>query len=420
MVKAFHRIVLCTLVLVAAQPALGARHGRVSIQCCRTRRSGVTKCRVRGQRACVRHHGIDLGPGTCDPDPCGGTTTTTTATSTTTTSTTATGAGHVRFLIQPLAAPAACGGPGYGTPASSPFSGEVDDGTGTNLGDLQLGCVYVGGAAAGQPGGGTPITNRAYMGGRLFADGDVAEGTQVTIAPSDDPGPLGCSRGAGPARHCLGATLTGSGCTVDDDCGGSPGTCQSDAHCYTTEPIDYAATGINGFTVCLVNIVQSDLTGTVDIATGKASYNLPLATRVYLSACPQCVAGQCNGGQNAGDACATEEGGGTSVSCLPLDRAYFGVIETNLASTTGTSSLSSDAGGVFCPGQPHPGAFGLADARGIVQHGSPAGDIRDFAPHEYIGAVTGCVPGSSNTVINQFGGLPFPLAVATRATLQVR
>src|SRR4029077_4740880 len=125
----------CTLVLVAAQPALGARHGRVSIQCCRTRRSGVTKCRVRGQRACVRHHGIDLGPGTCDPDPCGGTTTTATST---TTSTTATGAGHVRFLIQPLAAPAACGGPGYGTPASSPFSGEVDDGTGTNLGDLQL------------------------------------------------------------------------------------------------------------------------------------------------------------------------------------------------------------------------------------------------------------------------------------------
>jgi hypothetical protein len=170
----------------------------------------------------------------------------------------------------------------------------------------------------------------------------------------------------------------------------------------------------------LVDIVQHDVTGTIDIATGDASYTLPLATRVYLSACPKCVDGQCNGGQNAGDACATEEGGGTSVSCLPLDRTYFGVIETNLTSTTGTSRLSSDSGGVFCSGQPYPGAFGLADAREIAQHGSAVGDLRDFAPHEYTGAITGCVPGSSNTIINQFGGLPFPLAVATRATIQLR
>ena len=108
------------------------------------------------------------------------------------------------------------------------------------------------------------------------------------------------------------------------------------------------------------------------------------------------------------------------MSCLPLDGSYFGVIETNFTRTTGRSELPSDATGVFCAGQAHSGAFGLADARKIVQQGSPAGDLRDFAPHEYTGAITGCVPPSSNTIINQGGGLPFPLAVATRGTLQLR
>jgi hypothetical protein len=357
-----------------------------------------------------------MGPGTCDPDPCAGTTTTISAT--TTSSTTTIALGHVRLLFDSLAPPPTCGGPGYGTPASPPLSGEVDDGTGTKLDDLQLGCVYVGGAAAGQPGGGTPITNRAYAGGRTYVDGDVDEGTQVTLAASDDPGPLGCSRGVGAARHCLGApTVPGAECTTDADCGANTDTCQADPRCYTTEPLDYAT---SGFTVCLVNIVQNDVTGTVDIASGETDYTMPLATRVYLFPCPKCVAGQCGDGKNAGDTCDTTQGGGTSVSCAPLDRNYFGTIATNLVSTTGTSTLSSDSAGVFCSGQPHPGAFGLADARTITEQGSPAGDLRDFALHEYTRATTGCVPGSSNATINLAGGLPFPLAVATQATLQMR
>jgi hypothetical protein len=423
MTLALHRILAATVLLAGVQPAV-ARHSQpVRIQCCRTHPSRATTCRMRALRSCRKHHGVDMGPGTCDPDPCAGTTTTISATTTSTTAsstTTTTPLTHVRLLFDSLPGPPACGGPGYGTPASPPLSGEVDDGTRTKLDDLQLGCVYEGGAAAGQPGGGTPITNRAFAGGRTYVDGDVDQGTQVALAASDDPGPLGCSRGAGPAQHCLGATATGAECTTDADCGGNPGTCQADTRCYTTEPLDYAATGVNGFVVCLVNIVQNDVTGSVDIASGEADYTLPLATRVYLFACPQCVAGQCSGGKNAGDSCDTTQGGGTSVSCLPLDRNYFGTIATNLASTTGTSTLSSDSTGVFCPGQPHPGAFGLADARRITEQGSPAGDLRDFASHEYTRALTGCVPGSSNTTINQSGGLPFPLAVATQATLQLR
>jgi hypothetical protein len=410
-----HGTLACTLLL--AQPASARLHHRHDpIQCCHTRASGVTKCRVKTPRACRRRGGTDMGPGTCHPNPCGAPATLPTSTTTTTIP----GGQRVHLLVQPMAAPTACGGPGYGTVAASPFSGEVDDGTGTKVADLQLGCVYEGGAAPGQPGGGTPVTNRVYTGGRMLIDVEPDEGTQVTLSASDDPGPLGCTRGAGPAGQCLGPASTGSQCMTDVDCGGTPGSCQADARCYTTEPIDYTATGVSGFVVCLVDIVEHDVSGSADIATGETSLTLPLASRVYLSACPKCVAGQCNGGKNAGDSCTTSEGGGTSVSCLPLDGSYFGVIETKFTSTTGSSELPSDSAGVFCSGQPYPGAFGLADARKVVEQGSPAGDLRDSAPHDYTGAITGCVPPSSNTTINQSGGLPFPLAVATQGTMQLR
>src|SRR5262249_7828891 len=37
-----------------------------------------------------------------------------------------------------------CGGPGFSPPAAAPFSGEVDDSSGTKLADLGLGCLYSG------------------------------------------------------------------------------------------------------------------------------------------------------------------------------------------------------------------------------------------------------------------------------------
>src|SRR5439155_997999 len=55
---------------------------------------GAPKCRVKSRRACQKNGGMEAGPGTCNPDPCGGATatssTSTTTTSTSTTSTTST------------------------------------------------------------------------------------------------------------------------------------------------------------------------------------------------------------------------------------------------------------------------------------------------------------------------------------------
>ena len=66
---AFDGFLACTLLLAGAGPVSAARHD--PIQCCRTAASGATKCRVKSPLACRTNGGIDMGPGTCDPDPCG-------------------------------------------------------------------------------------------------------------------------------------------------------------------------------------------------------------------------------------------------------------------------------------------------------------------------------------------------------------
>src|SRR5690242_18116698 len=108
------------LVLASAGVAI-AGHRPDRIQCCRTRSHGAVKCRVKIPERCAATGGVDVGPGTCHPNACAATTTSTI------TPTTTTAPGHVQVLIEPLAASASCGGPGYGTPASPPLSGEVDD-----------------------------------------------------------------------------------------------------------------------------------------------------------------------------------------------------------------------------------------------------------------------------------------------------
>src|SRR5207249_459619 len=87
-----HGVLACTLLLAGAQPASTGVHD--PIQCCRTGGSGAPKCRVKSRRASQKNGGMEAGPGTCNPDPCGGATatssTSTTTTSTSTTSTTST------------------------------------------------------------------------------------------------------------------------------------------------------------------------------------------------------------------------------------------------------------------------------------------------------------------------------------------
>src|SRR5205807_1540120 len=84
---ALHGVLACTLVVAGAQPASAGLHRlRDPIQCCHTRASGATRCWVKTPRACRRYGGIDMGPGTCHPNPCGGAATTLPTSDPTTTS----------------------------------------------------------------------------------------------------------------------------------------------------------------------------------------------------------------------------------------------------------------------------------------------------------------------------------------------
>jgi hypothetical protein len=107
-----------------------------------------------------------------------------------------------------------------------PFSGTVRDASGAKLGDLQLGCTYTGGAADGVPGGGTPATTAISTGLDLRAE----------LTASSEPGRLGCTLGTGAERR---------------------------------PPI------------CIVNIVDRDVFGEIDVSTGEITLNLPLATRAF-------------------------------------------------------------------------------------------------------------------------------------------
>ena len=89
-----------------------------------------------------------------------------------------------------------CGGPGLNPSSVAPFSGEIDDGTGTKLKDLGLGCLYIGGGnALTLPG--TPLPD----GSTSILDVSGANGLQLTLAASNGTGPDTCTLGAGPGKH---------------------------------------------------------------------------------------------------------------------------------------------------------------------------------------------------------------------------
>src|SRR5437762_11468710 len=70
--------------LTAALPPRSIASTPAAIQCCRTV-GGAAKCQLKAPRACQQSGGIDMGPGTCSPNPCAGITTTSTTTTSSTT-----------------------------------------------------------------------------------------------------------------------------------------------------------------------------------------------------------------------------------------------------------------------------------------------------------------------------------------------
>jgi hypothetical protein len=321
-------------------------------------------------------------------------------------------ASPMRLLVAPAdAAPRDCGGPGYAGPSSPPFSGEVIDAGDAAIASLEEGCVYLG--------GGTILQSTSFLRrveGAFVLEVEEAEGSDVaTLLPTDAPGRLGCTQGLAASGHCAGNILGGYPCVVTADC--STGlTCVPDAQCLTTPPLDLLAGTIP---VCLVNVVREDISGTADLTTGAVSATQPLQTRIYLTTCPRCVAGLCEErSANFAEACTSPDGTGASVDCLPDYGTYLGAVDFDSMVTTDEARLAA-ADGVFCAGQTVPGAFGLADAREIVENGARTGDLHDGDSHPGRGAIAGCVLASGNPLIDDQAGLPFPLAVSYGVEVQL-
>ena len=353
--------------------------------------------------------------------------TTTSTTSSTTTSTTSTTTSTTivptKFSFTNAPGTTNCGGITSGVTfspaASAPFSGEIDSDLActAKIADLGLGCLYIGGGGATTvPPGGTPdhATNIFDISG-------------TNLVASNGTSNLNCTKGAGPGKHCIAGTNTGMACTLDSNCGGLAGSCALDANCFFAAPLPIP----NGsLSTCVVNVVQTDASGTIDVTTGASSTAIPLSSRVYITAnaaspCPKCVSGTCTAGLNMGLACSA--GGntlGTSQDCPPLPANFLSPLAVSLSPLTTGAVSKTGAAGNFCPSPPapaaqlHNGAFGKTNAQCIKEAGSPGGDLRNGLPHPAKLASVFCIPKTGNVAIDPAADLPGPGAFSITGNAQ--
>jgi hypothetical protein len=307
-----------------------------------------------------------------------------------------------------------CGGAAFNPPAAPPYSGSIEDGSGTTLADLGVGCLHAGAFDGIRlPSGSTAILD--VVGVQLLPP-------SITVGGSEGTGPFDCTRGAGPGRHCSNPAPGTDGmgaCFSDVDCGGS-GTCNLDANCYFGPPIPVLVGG--AISICVVNAFLTDLCGQVNLLPPSADLATALSARVYLTSsqffpCPQCIDSVCTHGKNVGEACTPIGSESTSIDCLPDDAAFLTTLTVPIESlTTGTSSLS-DPNGLFCPGQTNPGGLGLAAARTITEAGTPPGGGGSLLSMT-LGA-TFCVPKSGSLLVDFPAQLPGPGVVSAPGELDL-
>jgi hypothetical protein len=406
-----------------------------AVSCCRTSRSGTTKCSIVGSLArCTAPSGGSACAGQyascCDACIAGGCRPTPTPAPTPkpTPSPTSTPPiptlAPLPALCQPLvglpdlatvpftvtAGSPSCGGAALNPAPSPPFSGEVDDASSSKLGDLGVGCLYTGGFP--------PIAIPAGSTAKLAVKGIGV--LDVKLGGSAGSGPRDCTLGAGPNAHCLNGKPGTDGhgaCTSDAHCGGGKGTCQYDANCFFGPPIP-----IGAFGACVVNAFQSELCGDVNLLNLQATFATTISARVYLTGstttpCPVCTAGTCSTGKNAGASCTAIGALGTSPDCLPNDTSFLGSLIVPITQLgTGTSSLSADASGDFCAGQPAPGAFGVPTAREVIETGQGFGAGSSLLSMRLAG--TFCIPATGG-LLDTLAGLPAVGAVSQGGDLDL-
>jgi hypothetical protein len=164
---------------------------------------------------------------------------------------------------------------------------------------------------------------------------------------------------------CGGTTLALTNLTASTT--GSSRNCTSSG-CLFGAPLPIPNAGSPPTSVCVINTVARDATGSADCSTGTANIDLPLSSALYLTGdllpdvagiqpCPICTGGTCHGGPNDGGPCtpgssALTDAFPTSHDCPPPPSANIGALPIGFNLTTGTASMTGHSGtgqnNIFC------------------------------------------------------------------------
>ncbi len=423
--------------------------GRGDVEvCCRSKKRGkrigaiVRAGTCAGRDACVSAS-RSVGSGCPDTGGCVTTTTTTTSTTTTTTSSNTTSTtttttsttsttlvcGNGALDADEECDPGPVGGAGvpcalglcdvhctcppppqsleFTTSAPGGHCGSVRDGAGNEIKPLTCGGLNIGGGAS------------------AISEASVPDGS--TSRFTLDCANLTCTIGPTSERPASNS--------AEPDCS-APG-------CNFGTPLPIPNAVVSALSVCVLNTWSAAASGTLDLATGAATTNVPLVSDVYLTGnadqpCPRCSAsgrpdapgtGTCDRGPRAGRPCTTVSSTGLTRDCPTggadathacseggntpcIDGAHVGPIQVDLSPLTTTAVSRSSASGLFCPDQVNPGCLGEPGCRTIAEEGATRGPITPGRPTPATLASVFCIAATANGIVNSTSNLPGPGAVA--------
>jgi hypothetical protein len=221
----------------------------------------------------------------------------------------------------------------------------------------------------------------------------------------------------------------------------------SNTGCNFGTPLPIPNPTIPGITTCVLNTWSAPASGSLDLASGVSSTDVPLISDTYLTGnlaqpCPKCSAtgtpaspgtGTCDRGPRAGMTCVTTSStgytrdcptGGADAThpCTPgggqcIDGSHVGTINVNLSPLTTGTAVKTDPNGNFCPGQSNLnghkfGCFGSGSCVTITENGSPAGPITNGTPSGVTLASVFCIGATGNGLVDASADLPGPGAVS--------
>src|SRR5437870_5407379 len=358
------------------------------VTCCQTDADGNTTCSIKndaencetppGGTACVGSQSSccdACGPGGTCPPPGGTTTTTTVPTETTTTTapvatTTPTAPVATTTTAAPDATPPTA--PAAPTTTPAPAATTTTTIVTTTTTTTLVGCcgfspmpselTFTTGIGSGNCGtvqSSAGATLKSLACGGLFTGGGSNSVPLPYAVPDMGSSLTGVSA-------CSGTTLTLTNVKSSDP-GANNRNCTS-VGCLFGPPLPIPNPGSTPTSVCVINSVTANASGSADCSSGASSLSLPLNSEIFLTGdiapdvpgiqpCPVCLSNVCHGGPNNGMACTPADSAQnasfpTTHDCPPPAALDIGGLPIAFALTTGTTSKTgqtiSGQANVFC------------------------------------------------------------------------